>query len=87
MVFCRMVFAGVVGSVEYAFAPQVYELALSRHLSHSKTISFDFEAFGVMVPIVRPSAVLLSVVTGVGPGCMCPSSSNVLRIGIACLQL
>ena len=59
----------------------------SWHLSHSKTILFDFDAFGVMVPIASPMAVLLSVVMGVGPCCMCPNSSKVCCIGIACLQL
>ena len=40
---------------------------------------FDLEALEFMVPIVRPCAVLLSVVTGVGPGWACPISSKVKR--------
>ena len=35
----------------------------------------DLEALGVMVLRVRPIAVVLSVVTGVGPSCGCPISA------------
>ena len=49
-------------------------------------MSMLLEAFGVMVSRVSPTAVELSVVTGVGPGCGCPISSSVTRRGIASLQ-
>ena len=40
-------------------------------------MSLDLEAFEVIVPIVRPCAVLLFVVTGVGSGCGFPISFSV----------
>eukprot|EP00956_Cyclotella_meneghiniana_P031233 scaffold81332_cov22-Cyclotella_meneghiniana.AAC.2 len=41
----------------------------------------DFDAFGVIVSMVRPTAVELSVVTGVGPGWGWPISSRVNKNG------
>ena len=49
-------------------------------------MSIDFEALGVMVFWVSPTAVALSVVTGVGPGCGWPISLRAIRSGIAALQ-
>ena len=46
----------------------------------------DLEALGVMVLSVRPMAVDLSVVTGVGPGCGWPISSSFVHRGMASLQ-
>ena len=48
-------------------------------------MSLDLDALEVMVPRVRPCAVLLSVVTGVRD-CGCPISSNVTRYGMARLH-
>jgi hypothetical protein len=45
----------------------------------------DFEAFAIMVPMVRPCTVMLLVVTGVGLGLMCPNSSSEVRRGAAIL--
>ena len=42
-------------------------------------MAFDLKAFEFMVPIVRPCAVLLLVLTGFGPGWACPISSKVTR--------
>ncbi len=36
--------------------------------------------------VVSPCAVMLSMVTGVGVGCLCPISSRVMQIGMACLH-
>ena len=44
------------------------------------------EAFGVMVSMVRPTAVELSVVTGVGPGWAWPISFSIVHQGMASLQ-
>ena len=49
-------------------------------------MSMDFDALGDIVLSVRPTAVVLSVVTGVGPGCLCPISSSVVRRGMASLH-
>ncbi len=69
MMFGCMVFAGVVGSVEDAFAPEVLELLLSiLAFEPVERWSMDLEALGVTVPMVRPWAVMLLVVTGVGLG-------------------
>ena len=57
-----------------------------RHFNQLNRWSFDFDAFGVMVPMVRPCAVMLSVVTGVGAGWGWPISSSVTRMGAACLH-
>ncbi len=46
----------------------------------------DFEALRVMVPMVRPWAVMLLVVTGVGLGWVRPISLSVVRRGAAILQ-
>ena len=69
MVPCWVVFAGVVGTVEDAFCQRYlnWRCAL-RHFNQLNRWSFDFDAFGVMVPMVSPCAVMLSVVTGVGAG-------------------
>ena len=45
----------------------------------------DMEAFGVMVPMVRPWAVMLLVVTGVG-GWASPISLSVVHMGAADLH-
>ena len=46
----------------------------------------DLEALGVVVLSVRPMAVELSVVMGVGPGCGWPISTSIVRRGMASLQ-
>ncbi len=45
----------------------------------------DFEALVVMVPMVRPCAVMLLVVIGVGLACLCPNSLRVVRRSAAIL--
>ena len=50
-------------------------------------MSFDLEAFDTMVSSVSIWAVVLSVVTGVGPGCAWPSSSHVVRSGMAPIRI
>ena len=47
---------------------------------------FDLDAFGVIVPIVSPYAVMLLVVMGVGAGWGCPISVSVTRMGVACMH-
>ena len=49
-------------------------------------MSMALDALGVMVSIVSPTAVELSVVTGIGPNCGWPISSRVVRRGVASLQ-
>ncbi len=49
-------------------------------------MSMAFDALGIIVFIVSPSAVELSVVTGVGPGWGCPISCRALRKGMASLH-
>ena len=49
-------------------------------------MSLDLEAFEVIVPIVRPCAVLLLVVTGVGLDCGFLISCIITLYGIACLR-
>ncbi len=67
VMFGSMVFTGVVGLVEDALLPQVFELMLGiMALQPVKMLSMDFEALAVMVPMVRPCAVMLLVVIGVG---------------------
>ncbi len=64
-----MMFACIIGSIEDAFTPEILELALGiSALEPMKTFIHRFGALGVMVPMVSPSAVMLSVVTGVGLG-------------------
>ncbi len=38
------------------------------------------------MPVVSPCAVMLSVVTGVDVGCLCPISSRAMQMGMACLH-
>ena len=45
-----------------------------------------FDAYGVVVSMVRPTAVELSVVTGVRPGWGWSISSRVVHSGMASLQ-
>ena len=47
---------------------------------------FDLEALELMLLIVRPCAVLLSVVTDFGSGWACPISSKVTRYVMARLH-
>ena len=49
-------------------------------------MSYDFARLGIIVLVMRPCAVVLSVVTGVF-GWMCPISSREIRSGMAALQL
>ena len=46
----------------------------------------DLDALEFIVPMVRPWAVLFSVVTGIGSVCGWPISSNVTLYGMACLH-
>ncbi len=46
----------------------------------------DFEALAVMVPMVRPCAVMLSMEIGVGLAWLCPNSLRVVHRGSAILQ-
>ena len=56
------------------------------HFNHWKRMSLDLDAFEFIVPIVSPCAVLLLVVTGVGPDWAWPISSRVTLYGMARLQ-
>ena len=58
----------------------------SLHLRKLNRMSYDFARFGIIVLVMRPCAVVLSVVTGVF-GWMCPISSRGIRSGMAALQL
>ncbi len=82
-----MMFAGVVGAIEDALPPKILELVLGMpKFEPMKHWSIDLEALGVIVPIVRPWAVMLLVVMGVGVGWKWPSSSSVVGSGAASLQ-
>ena len=38
------------------------------------------------MPVVSPCAVMMSVVTGVGVGCLCPIFLRAMQMGMACLH-
>eukprot|EP00957_Ditylum_brightwellii_P186906 14233054-Ditylum_brightwellii.AAC.1 len=54
----------------------------SRHLSQWKRMSMALDRFGIILPVVRPWAVLLLVIKGVG-GCGWPISSSITWRGTA----
>ena len=49
-------------------------------------MSIAFVAFGCILLLTTPLAVELSVCMGVG-SCLCPNSSSVVHIGMACFAL
>jgi hypothetical protein len=86
--FWCMMFAGVVGAIEDSLSPKILELMLRMpKFEPMKVLIHCLEALGVIVPIVRPWAVTLLVMTGVGVGWTWLSSSNVVQSGMASLQL
>ena len=87
MVPCWLVFAGIVGFIENTFCQRYlnWRCAL-RHFNQLNRWSFDLDALGIIVPIVRPCAVMLSVVTEVGAGWGCPIFSSVMWMEAACLH-
>jgi hypothetical protein len=79
MMFWGMMFAGVVSAIENTLAPKILELTFCiPTFKPMKHRSIDFEALGVILPNVRPWAVMLLVVAGVGVGWKWPSSSSVV---------
>ena len=82
-----MVFAGIVSTINWHFAQRKRNSCCARlHLSHWKYISMALDAMGSIVFVVSPTAVELSVVTGVGPGCGCPIFFKAVQRGMASLH-
>jgi hypothetical protein len=88
MMFWCMMFAGVVSAIEDTLLPKILELAL--RMPTFEPMKALIHQFGGLeshcVPIVRPWAVMLLMVTGVGVGWKWLSSSNVVQSGVASLQ-
>ena len=77
-----MVLGPEVGIVELARAPVDAELFLAFMIAQPINMSIVFVHLGWIFPVTNPSAIQLSVWSGVA-GCLCPSSSRMMQMKTA----